>query len=199
MDFHLTPILNQDGECTHIWVITKYKKKSEDLEHLAFHDALTGVPNRLFFSQRLQRCLSRYKEHNIPFSVMVIDCDNFKWVNDSFGHEVGDLVLRGLADQIKSCLRQQDIVARFGGDEFAVISEDGDHGRIAIEYAKQILKLTEQPWKIKGHEFFTTISIGIAHATDPINVDDILSLADKALYAVKIRGRNGYAVYEDPS
>jgi diguanylate cyclase (GGDEF)-like protein len=195
MEFHFTPILNDAGECTHIWVISRYKPASEDLEYLAFHDSLTSLPNRLAFAQRLNKSVSRYKQHRIPFAVMVIDCDNFKWVNDSFGHETGDLLLAGLASEIGSCLRQQDILARVGGDEFAVLLEDCDSGP-AEGYAQAIRERAERDWDVKGERFRTTVSIGVAHSTEG-NVDEILALADKALYKVKSTGRNSYAVTED--
>jgi diguanylate cyclase (GGDEF)-like protein len=91
---------------------------------------------------------------------MVIDCDNFKWVNDSFGHETGDLLLTGLAIEIGSCLRQQDILARFGGDEFAVLLEDCDSGP-AEGYAQAIRERAEREWDVKGERFRTTVAIAM--------------------------------------
>lgn len=180
--------------------ITERKALERQLEHQALHDPLTQLPNRLLFMDRLEHALARTERHEESIAVLFLDLDNFKLINDSFGHAVGDQLLLQVADRLDSCMRPQDTVARFGGDEFTVLLEDGVEVDDATHVAKRILEELRAPFALLGYEVFVTASIGIAlSGRNPGRrnlMEDLLRNADVAMYRAKTAGKAGYAVFE---
>jgi diguanylate cyclase (GGDEF)-like protein len=130
--------------------ITERKLAEQELTRLAFHDTLTGLPNRALFTDRLQQGLARAERHQQPLAVMFLDLDNFKVVNDSIGHEAGDQLLIAVAERLRACLRPEDTIARFGGDEMAVLVEGlADHGE-AVDVAERIAEALRSPVSLVG-------------------------------------------------
>jgi diguanylate cyclase (GGDEF)-like protein len=180
--------------------ITKVKESQEKLDHLAHHDPLTGLPNRLLFHDRLQHALVRAaqcrQKAGQQLAVMFIDLDRFKTVNDTLGHHVGDELLKHVALALAGCLRDGDTLARLGGDEFIVLLEDVDGACGARLVAEKLMQLFERPVLVSGYELFVTGSVGISlfpHDARDLNV--LVRNADVAMYQAKARGRNGYQFY----
>lgn len=176
--------------------ITDRKKAEETITFQAFHDLLTGLPNRILFKDRLGVALTQAKRKNKRVGVMFIDIDRFKLVNDTYGHQEGDELLKCFALRTRACLRSGDTLARQGGDEFTVLLPDLNSGEDAAVIAAKMLAELKRPFKIAGLDFFTTVSIGIALYPD--NGDDteaLLRNADIAMYQIKGRGKNGYLQY----
>jgi len=173
--------------------ITDYKQARDRIDHLAFHDALTNLPNRELLRDRLDHAISLAHRNQTVVGVMFLDIDRFKNINDSLGHSVGDQLLTKIADRLASTVREADTVARFGGDEFIVIAE-GITGRHQLEkLAKAIIEHVKEPFRIGPNELFVTTSIGIAvgsHKTT--DIDALIAQADIAMYSAKDSGRNNY-------
>ncbi len=166
----------------------------EELIRRAFHDPLTELGNRTLFRDRLEHALARSSRFRRQVGVLYIDIDNFKQVNDRFGHSVGDSVLQSFAERLAATIRRGDTLARLGGDEFAVVVEDGDPERVA----SRILEELEVPFDIQGQSWIPVgASIGIATNDVASEPDDLLRLADVAMYAAKHRGKHRYEVYEE--
>jgi diguanylate cyclase (GGDEF)-like protein len=180
--------------------ITDRKALEEQLAHQALHDPLTDLPNRLLFMDRLEHALARTGRREESIAVLFLDLDNFKLINDSFGHAVGDRLLLQVADRLDSCMRPQDTVARFGGDEFTILLEDDANEADATLVAKRIIDKLQAPFALLGHEVFVTASIGIAWSNGPLGrrnlVDDLLRDADVAMYRAKAASKASYAVFE---
>jgi diguanylate cyclase (GGDEF)-like protein len=180
--------------------ITERKALEEQLEHQAFHDPLTDLPNRLLFMDRLEHALARVDRREESIAVLFLDLDNFKLINDSFGHSVGDQMLLQVARRLKSCMRPQDTVARFGGDEFTILLEDDTGVDDAALVAKRIIEELQAPFVLLGYELFVTTSIGIALSSrTPRGRDlpgDLLRDADAAMYQAKATSMASYAVFE---
>ena len=145
--------------------ITERKAFERDLQQLAFHDTLSGLPNRALFLDRLERALARADRYRRSIAVMFLDLDNFKVVNDSLGHEVGDQLLVRGRRRLRECLRDEDTAARLGGDELAVLLEDIVDEQGVIEIAERISSTMTEPLVLNGRELFVTFSIGIALST----------------------------------
>jgi diguanylate cyclase (GGDEF)-like protein/PAS domain S-box-containing protein len=176
--------------------ITKLKESQEKLDHLAHHDPLTGLPNRLLFHDRLQHAMVRAARAGSQLAVLFIDLDRFKNVNDTLGHHVGDELLRHVANALSGCLRDGDTLARLGGDEFIVLLEDVDGERGARLVAEKLMRLFEQPVLVSSYELFVTGSVGISlFPQDGADLNHLIRNADVAMYQAKARGRNGYAFY----
>jgi diguanylate cyclase (GGDEF)-like protein/PAS domain S-box-containing protein len=178
--------------------ITDRKRAEQQLLHDAFHDMLTGLPNRALFTDRLKQALARTKRLGAhQFSVLFLDLDRFKVINDSLGHIVGDQLLVGIARRLETCLRPGDTVARLGGDEFTILLEDVTSIDETIEVAKRVGKELALPFNLRGHEVFTTVSIGIAPSTIGYDrPDDILRDADTAMYRAKSLGKARHEVFD---
>lgn len=175
-----------------------HRKQSEEmLRHNAFHDRLTNLPNRVLFMDRLAHTLKLKKRHqNYLFAVLFIDLDRFKLVNDSLGHMVGDQLLIAIARCLESCLRPKDTVARFGGDEFAILLKNLKDVNDAISVVRRIQEQLKLPFKLNGQEVFTSISVGIALNTiDYERPEDLLRDADTAMYRAKALGKARYEVF----
>jgi diguanylate cyclase (GGDEF)-like protein/PAS domain S-box-containing protein len=175
--------------------ITKERASQDQLDHLAHHDALTGLPNRLLFHDRLQHAMARAGRAGRQLAVMFIDLDRFKNVNDTLGHHVGDELLKQVAGGLAACLRQGDTLARLGGDEFIVLLEDVDE-RGARQVAEKLMRLFERPLLVSDYELFVTGSVGISlYPQDAQDLNVLIRNADVAMYQAKARGRNGYQLY----
>jgi diguanylate cyclase (GGDEF)-like protein/PAS domain S-box-containing protein len=176
--------------------ITRLKESQEKLDHLAHHDPLTGLPNRLMFHDRLQHAMVRAARAGSQLAVLFIDLDRFKNVNDTLGHQVGDELLRHVANALSSCLRDGDTLARLGGDEFIVLLEDVDGERGARLVAEKLMRLFGQSVPVSSYELFVTGSVGISlFPQDGADLNRLIRNADVAMYQAKARGRNGYAFY----
>jgi len=176
--------------------ITKLKESQEKLDHMAHHDPLTGLPNRLLFHDRLQHAMVRAARASEQLAVIFIDLDRFKNVNDTLGHHVGDELLKQVATTLSGCLRDGDTLARLGGDEFIVLLEDVDGERGARLVAEKLMRLFEKPALVSGYELFVTGSVGISlFPQDASDLNVLVRNADVAMYQAKARGRNGYAFY----
>jgi diguanylate cyclase (GGDEF)-like protein/PAS domain S-box-containing protein len=176
--------------------ITERTKFEEQITHQAFHDSLTGLPNRALFNERLKRTVDRCKRRNQKVAVLFLDLDNFKVVNDSLGHEEGDRLLIELAEMLKGCIRPDDTVARLGGDEFTVLLEDIGDIDEAKGVADRIITRLRKPIRLSGRDFVATCSIGLALLDDEHDSDNLLRDADTAMYQAKTSGKAGYAIFD---
>ena len=178
--------------------ITQRKLAEEQLLHDAFHDALTGLPNRALFMDRLGHAVERVKRHEDSlFAVLFIDLDRFKVVNDSLGHMSGDQLLIRVVQRLKHCLRAGDTVARLGGDEFTILLEDIKDISEATAIAQRIQAALTSPFSLSGHEVFITASIGIVLSTTGYErLEDILRDADTAMYRAKAQGKACHQVFD---
>jgi diguanylate cyclase (GGDEF)-like protein/PAS domain S-box-containing protein len=163
----------------------------------AVHDPLTGLPNRVLFVDRLEHALSRLGRRGSLCAILFLDLDQFKLVNDSLGHHVGDELLAAAAPRLKQALRSSDTVARFGGDEFGVLLEDIDSEQDAIDTAERIAAIFTRPFVLAGSEHFVTTSTGIALARGGERADELIRDADAAMYRAKDRGRARYEVFDE--
>ena len=176
--------------------ITERKELEERLSHQALHDSLTGLPNRSLFVDRLGQALNRAGRRGARVAVLFLDLDNFKYVNDSLGHEAGDELLVEVANRLRSLLRPEDTLARLGGDEFVVLLEDLGGEDEAVGVAERIERGLRVPFALDGHEFFVTASTGIAFGGDAGDrPDDLLRDSDTAMYRAKESGKDHHAVF----
>ena len=178
--------------------ITDRKLAEQQLHHDAFHDALTGLPNRALFMDHLKLAIARSRRNtNTRFAVLYLDLDRFKVINDSLGHTIGDQLLVGIADRLKKNLRPGDTVARLGGDEFTVLIEDIADETESVQVAERVQKELSIPFNLSGREVFTTVSMGIApSATGYERAEDILRDADTAMYRAKSMGKARYEIFD---
>jgi diguanylate cyclase (GGDEF)-like protein/PAS domain S-box-containing protein len=178
--------------------VTEQKLLREQLSHQAFHDALTDLPNRTLFMDRLSQALARSTRHQSSLAVIFLDLDDFKVINDSLGHRAGDALLVQVGKRLQNCVRLGDSVARLGGDEFTVLLEDAEMDD-ATATAERIAAQLSAPFYVEGCEVFVTSSTGIAVSTaGQDGADDLLRNADVAMYEAKNKGKNRYTVF-DPS
>ncbi|HVF43761.1 MAG TPA: EAL domain-containing protein [Pyrinomonadaceae bacterium] len=178
--------------------ITDRKLAEQQLHHDAFHDALTGLPNRALFMDHLKLAIARSRRNTTTkVAVLYLDLDRFKVINDSLGHTIGDQLLVGIADRLKKNLRPGDTVARLGGDEFTVLIEDIEDESESIQVAERVQKEISVPFTLSGREVFTTVSMGIApSATGYERAEDILRDADTAMYRAKSNGKARYEIFD---
>lgn len=192
-----TPLRDDHGQITHFVAIhqdiTVRKETEAKFFHLAHHDPLTDLPNRIMFFDRLKQALAQARRHGRAVGVIFLDLDRFKSVNDTFGHEIGDELLRTVADRLMHCVRATDTVARLSGDEFTMILQDLDRGQDAGHVAQKILDVLSQPIEFEGQPLVAHASLGIAlypfDATDP---DLLIAQADRGMYRAKEKGGNCY-------
>ncbi len=166
------------------------------VRHLAYHDPLTGLPNRLMFVDHLARAIERAAAHGNALAVLFLDLDRFKFVNDTLGHEAGDRLLNTMAERLRGCVRADDCVARLGGDEFTVLLEHLPRPGVAASIAQNICRTLSAPLTIDGQEIVVSVSIGISvHPADGDDVSTLLRHADTAMYRAKQDG-SGFCYYE---
>jgi diguanylate cyclase (GGDEF)-like protein len=176
--------------------ISLLKETQHKLERLASFDTLTGLPNRRLFQDRLEQALLGAERHRTTMGLMFVDLDGFKEVNDTLGHDVGDLLLREAALRLEQCVRANDTVGRFGGDEFAVILQDTSLPMDAEVIGNRIVMALAEPFDLDGHRLRISASLGIArYPTDGTDATALLKSADVAMYTAKRLGRNRLAFY----
>ena len=199
LDFRV-PVARKDemGEVIDLFnsMASALQENQKDLSHQAFHDTLTGLPNRSLFQDRLAHAMARQGRDHKPLAVLLIDLDDFKTVNDSLGHAAGDQLLMSVAESITSCLRPADTAARLGGDEFAVLVEDMRGRRDALNVAERILRAFTGKLIIEGKEVFVHGSVGIAISYGQEESEELLRNADVAMYAAKAKGKGRYEVFD---
>ncbi len=172
------------------------KQAEEAAQHLAYHDALTGLPNRTLFEDRLTVALAQAHRKEQSVAVMFLDLDRFKIVNDTVGHTFGDQLLQNVAERLNGLLREGDTVARMGGDEFTVLLPEVTQAGDAVEIAERILETLRQPWRINNREFHVTTSIGIAiYPSDGEDAESLIRNADTAMYRAKEQGRDKFELF----
>ncbi len=176
--------------------ITEQRRMEERLNHQAFHDPLTGLANRALINSRLKSALARADGETLT-AILFIDLDNFKWVNDSLGHDKGDVLLCEVASRLQKTLRAEDTPARFGGDEFVVLLEQLDDPNYAFVVAERIVTLLSEAFVLDGREVYTSPSIGMAFSEPSIDADTLLRNADAAMYEAKRLGKGRYEVFRD--
>jgi diguanylate cyclase (GGDEF)-like protein len=179
-------------------ISVQLQESKDHFRHAAFHDALTNLPNRALLAENLKFVIERAKQHeDYQFSVLFLDLDRFKNVNDSLGHSIGDQLLIAMARRLESCIREVDMVARLGGDEFAVLLDGIPNGAEALNMARRIQEKLQSPFNLSGHEVFTSTSIGIAlSSTGYDHPENMLRDADTAMYRAKAQGKACYEVFD---
>ncbi len=196
----ITPLFDEKGEINHFIStgkdITERMQAEERLHHLAYHDVLTDLPNRALFMDRLTHALTRRHREGSWIAVMFLDVDRFKTINDTLGHDSGDRLLQCFAHMLMNCVREGDTVARFGGDEFAILLEDLESTKAASQIADKIKQALSRPFKADGQDLYVTTSIGISlYPDDGADAATLLKHADSAMYCAKDVGRNNYQFY----
>lgn len=178
--------------------ISQRKQAEAHIEFLAYHDALTELPNRLLARDHLELAMAYSERTGNKTAVLFIDLDNFKTINDSLGHPVGDALLKAVAGRLRECTRHTDTVSRQGGDEFLIILADMPDTDSVANVAQKVLDSLEATFRIDGHEIATSLSMGVAvFPDDGKDIDTLLKLADTAMYHAKESGRNAYRFYAD--
>lgn len=201
IDTTWTNVRLSDGTSVSIGVdITERKREEERIAHAAFHDALTGLPNRLLFIEHLKRTIAHGKRHkDYLFAVLFLDLDRFKIINDSLGHALADQLLVAIARKLEAVLRPEDVVARLGGDEFTILLDDIIDVSDTIHVAERIYRELQHPFHLDGHKVSTTASTGIALSTQGYDYpEEVLRDADTAMYRAKAEGLARYKLF-DPS
>ncbi len=198
----ISPIFGEDGIITHFVAvnedITQRKQAEAQINHLAYHDGLTDLPNRVLFRDRLEQALRLYRRHGVPFALLLLDLDHFKDINDSLGHTVGDGMLRLVARRVDGLLRKSDTFSRFGGDEFAILQSRISGPEDAAALAAKVIDSFREPFAVGAMRLHSNSSIGIAiPGEDVTDADELISRADIALYKAKDRGRGGYVYFDD--
>ncbi len=193
-----TPIVNEQGSIEQIIMVSRNisdrKYYEEKMKHLAFHDPLTDLPNRRLFEELVEQALKESEREGRKTSIMYLDLDKFKQINDTMGHDVGDELLIEFTKRVKGCLRKMDIMARMGGDEFTILLPKTEKLYVKM-IAERILKAVQEPYFILDHTITTTSSIGVAIYPHHGNkAEELIKRADEALYYVKENGRNGFSV-----
>jgi len=189
---------NEIGWLFQLYDITERKLAEDIIEQAAFHDVLTGLPNRQYFRIMLSQELALAKMRNMQLAIAFVDVDNFKTINDSYGHEYGDTVLRGVTKRLREALREGDIIARLGGDEFAIILPSIDTKNDITAVGERLLAAFESELDLISYKISVHVSIGFSlFPDDGDSYETLLRKADKAMYDVKNSGKNNYGVYKD--
>jgi diguanylate cyclase (GGDEF)-like protein len=171
---------------------------AQRIEYLAYHDGLTGLPNRSMFSKLLSQRISEARRYDRELAVAFLDLDRFKQINDTLGHEAGDQLLQEVATRLQGCVRDSDTVARLGGDEFVVLLPELEDGKLAATVAHKILAVLGKPFTLIGHEFRVTASIGISvYPQDGQDEQTLTKNADIAMYQAKAEGKNNFQFYSE--
>jgi len=197
----ISPIRDEAGNVTHFVSVkedfTEIKRLQDQMNNLAHHDQLTGLPNRTLFYDRLENAQALAKRRKVGFALFYLDLDGFKAVNDTFGHARGDLLLVAVAKRLAGCLRESDTVARIGGDEFTILLPDLQGREAAAGIAGSIIEALSQTFQCGDSACRIGVSIGVSfYPQDAEDSDQLLSRADKAMYRVKQGGRNNFGFWE---
>jgi diguanylate cyclase (GGDEF)-like protein/PAS domain S-box-containing protein len=176
--------------------ITVLKETEKKLAHLAHHDPLTGLTNRLMFTANLAQAIERAQRHKQKLALLFLDLDRFKFVNDTYGHAAGDQVLQAVADRLKQSVRAQDMISRLGGDEFIILLEEiSDSGDTAV-LAQKIIDAISLPIDWQDQQLFVSASVGISiYPDDATDAEQLAKLGDEAMYRAKHGGRDRYVFY----
>ena len=197
-DISISPI-NAAGEgifCITVRDITERRRSEERITHLAHYDALTDLPNRVMFREQIEQQLKRINRGE-KFALFYLDIDEFKGINNSLGHHVGDELLKVVASRLRGCVRETDFVARLGGDEFAIIQTAVEHPTDVMELVTRISQVIREPYECLGHQISTDASIGIALAPqDGTDLEQLIKNADLAMYGAKADGRRTHRFFE---
>ncbi|HKB81057.1 MAG TPA: EAL domain-containing protein [Thermoanaerobaculia bacterium] len=173
--------------------LTERKRAEQQIEYQAYHDALTGLANRRLFQEHLALALALAQRRHRPVAVLFLDLDHFKVVNDSLGHTMGDALLREIALRLRNSVREGDVVARVGGDEFTIVLQELEKKEDAAAMAQRVLRIVSEPADVDGHRLYITTSIGITvYPDDGEDAETLLKNADNAMYRAKAVGRNTY-------
>lgn len=196
----VSAVRNSKEEITHYVAvfsdITIRKQTEQRLYYLAHHDTLTGLPNRTLFLDRLKHAINHAHRRNHRVAVLFIDLDRFKFINDTLGHRIGDILLKQVAKRMQANIRAEDTIARLGGDEFTVIIESFTDTSVIPLIARKIINACEKPFNINGKELFVSASIGISlYPTDGYDAGMLLQHADAAMYRAKEKGKNSYQFF----
>ncbi|MFK5985319.1 MAG: EAL domain-containing protein [Pseudomonadota bacterium] len=179
-------------------VANELEEKKQHFTHLAHHDPLTSLPNRLLFTDRLEQASLKSKRTGEPFALLFIDLDQFKQINDSVGHSVGDAVLIQTAKNLQQCIRADDTIARIGGDEFTIILSSFSSIDVIITVAQKVIHAVQRPMNINGKNYYITPSIGISlYPQDTDSIEMLIRNADSAMFKVKEQGRNAFQFYTE--
>ncbi|MGA2429333.1 MAG: EAL domain-containing protein [Candidatus Acidiferrum sp.] len=195
-----TLILERDKSATGTIVVFRDastgRAKSLEMSHLAQHDALTDLPNRVLFNDRLTQAIALAERHGKQLAVMFVDLDRFKKINDSLGHDVGDKLLKSVAERLKACVRRSDTISRLGGDEFVLLLSQVEHAEDAAISARKTLRALTAPHMIDGKSLDINVSVGVStYPNDGLDAESLLNRADNAMYEAKQRGRNNYQFF----
>lgn len=196
----ITGVKDGDGRLTRYMGvftdISKRKRAEEKIKRMAFYDTLTDLPNRVLFRDRLEQSLAEAHRARQVLAVLFVDLDRVKLINDTLGHEIGDHLLKAVADRFSACVREDDTVARLGGDEFLLLLTDMSEREDAVKIAGKILETLKPPFHIDDHELYVTASIGISlYPYDGEDPETLLKCADTAMYRAKGQGRNTFEVF----
>lgn len=199
-EWFYTPLTDPQGRVSSVITlaqdVTANRQAQERLNYLAYHDELTGLPNRALFSDRLSQAMIEARRQGRCVGVLLLDIDNFKLVNDTMGHDAGNVLLRDIGMRLAACVRDGDSVARFGGDEFGLVLADMADPRDAMKVTQKIFDAFAQAFKLEGREFFIGASIGITvYPNDSDELDGLVKNADSAMYHAKAQGRNNFQFY----
>ena len=178
--------------------VAERRNSEKKLKHQANHDSLTGLPNRELLFDRLKQALAFEDRHSNLLALMILDLDNFKTVNDTLGHVVGDVLLKDVAKRLQQCMRQYDTVARFGGDEFVIVVNHMPDIPDIVRFAEKVLELFQRPFYILDQPTYVTTSIGVSiYPLQSTTVDELLKTADIAMYQAKKQGKNSFQFYSE--
>jgi diguanylate cyclase (GGDEF)-like protein len=192
----VTPVLFLLGMVLSLRILQQRRRTEDRVHHMAFHDELTSLPNRLMVSQCLDQALSRHRRAGTSLAILFMDLDRFKVINDSLGHEIGDVLLRLVADRLRAQSREGDTVARMGGDEFVVLIENHESLASTSARAQRLVDQLSEPYLLREKNFHITVSIGISvFPDDGSDSQALLKAADVAMYRAKDTGRNSFTYY----
>lgn len=199
---HVAPVRNDDGRVTHyvgiLDDVTEMKSYQAQLEHQATHDELTGLPNRALLLDRIDQGIAHARREGCVMGVLFIDLDHFKRINDGYGHNTGDAVLRALSQRLGSVLRAGDTVARYGGDEFILVVNDHDDEEGVLLFSKRLGSAIAEPMQVGGNELLLSCSVGVSlYPRDGSDAQTLLQHADSAMYRVKDEGRGAVRFYTE--
>jgi diguanylate cyclase (GGDEF)-like protein len=189
-------IFRHSEELSRQMVALTEERAQAEIEHQAFHDTLTGLPNRALFRDRVAHALAGQRRDRLPVAVLFMDIIDFKNVNDGLGHVVGDTVLRELARRLEDCMRPVDTAARIGGDEFAILIHDTESELHAVEIAQRVMDALQAPIPLDGMSVTIATSVGVAFRDADAEADELMSNADAAMYMAKESGLGGYQVFQ---